>query len=307
MSTSLEAIRRANPLPDVAARLVRLRQSGNELIACCPFHADRTPSFTIYDSGRRYKCFGCGVGGDVLDFVQRAYGVAFTDAIQMLESGTTPPAARRKTPGFSVAERSGPDRTAEARAIWRAAGPVYGTLAEVYLGWRGIDPPYPSAVRFAVLPYGAGRAMPCLVCAVRDVGGQVTGIQRIWLADNGLGKAAVAKPKLSLGRVRGGAIRLGEPGGDGRVTVCEGPEDGLSLAAMLGGPVWVAAGATFLPAMLFPSEVRSVLIGADNDTAGRDAADKAARAFAVRGLAVRVLRPLPGCKDFNDELREGRA
>ena len=179
---------------------------------------------------------------------------------------------------------------AEALAIWQAAIPAAGTLAEAYLRWRAIDPPYPAALRFAGLPYGKGRERPCLVCAVRDPDGEVTGIQRIWLADDGRGKAAVPKSKLSLGRVRGGAIRLGDLDGLGSVTVCEGPEDGLSLAAMLGGPVWVAAGASFLPAMQFPPEVRSVLIGADNDPAGRDAADKAARAYAGSDGGYNVMR-----------------
>jgi len=71
---------------------------------------------------------------------------------------------------------------------------------------------------------------------------------------------------------------------------------------MLGGPVWVAAGASFLPAMKFPPEVRSIVIGADNDPAGRDAADMAARAFAERGLSVRIIRPFEWAKDFNLEL-----
>ena len=74
---------------------------------------------------------------------------------------------------------------------------------------------------------------------------------------------------------------------------------------MLGGPVWVAAGATFLPAMQFPESVTSVIIAADGDEAGKQASDKAARAFAMRGLTVRVIRPLHGLKDWNDELKGG--
>ena len=58
-----------------------------------------------------------------------------------------------------------------------------------------------------------------------------------------------------------------------------------------------------LPAMQFPPEVRSVVIGADNDDAGAMAADKAAKAFTSRGLSVRIIRPLSGFKDFNDELK----
>ncbi|QGN56140.1 hypothetical protein GKE62_17895 [Novosphingobium sp. Gsoil 351] len=72
---------------------------------------------------------------------------------------------------------------------------------------------------------------------------------------------------------------------------------------MVGGPVWVGAGATFLPAMQFPIGVRSVVIAADNDGAGERSAREAALAFAHRGLSVRIIRPLPAFKDFNDELR----
>lgn len=302
----LEAIRRARPLPDVAARLVPLRRRGQEWLGRCPFHADRSPSFTIWQGGQRFHCFGCGASGDVLDFVQRAWGLDLIAAARMLGADSLPgtlPARVRLNPETACEPA---DRADEARAIWQQAGPAAGTLAEAYLRWRGINPPYPAALRFLALPRGTGRPLPCLICAVRDLAGAVAGLQRIWLADDGRGKAAVARPKLSLGRLRGGAIRLGEPEG-GAITVCEGPEDGLSLAVMLGKPVWVAAGASFLPAMQFPPDVRSVLIAADNDPAGREAADRAARAYALRGLAVRILRPLEGCKDFNDELRGARA
>ena len=100
----------------------------------------------------------------------------------------------------------------------------------------------------------------------------------------------------------GGAIRLGDLDGSGTVLVSEGPEDGLTLFEALGQPVWVAAGASMLPAMQFPVEVRAVVIGADNDDAGDAASRKAAQAFAAHGLAVRIIRPLPGFKDFNAEL-----
>jgi len=304
----LDAIRRDNPLPEIAAKLVALRAAGSEYKACCPFHADRSPSFTLYRDGAgtwRFHCFGCGASGDVLDLVQRAYAVALPEAARMLGGGEVP--TNRLPAGRAAAERDDTrEKRAAALAIWRRTAPAAGTLAEVYVRFRGIAPPYPPALRFLRLPCGNLGPIPCLVCAVQNWAGGVIGIQRIWLADDGHGKAKVAKPKLSLGAIKGGAIRLGDLDGTGCLTVCEGPEDGLSLAEMLGGPVWVAAGASFLPAMQFPPEVRSIVIGADNDPAGREAADKAARAFAERGLPVRIIRPLDGFKDFNDELRGGR-
>ena len=301
----LAEIRRRHPLPEVARGIVQLRASGNEWVACCPFHADKTPSFTIYRSdggGWRAHCFGCGWHGDVLDLVQRAYGVALPEAARMLQSGD---GLQWLNDGGSDKSRLARPTDALALATWRRTVPSAETPAESYLRGRGLQPPYPPDLRFAVLACDDLGPTPCLVCAVRDVSGAVTGIQRIWLAPDGNGKAAVACPKRSLGRVKGGAIRLtfATDFDNGAVTVCEGPEDGLSLLHMLGGPVWVAAGAGFLPAMLFPPEVRQVVIGADNDPAGIAAARTAAHAFVSRGLSVRILSPAQGCKDFNDEIR----
>ena len=70
-----DTIRTEHPLPEVAGAVLKLQRAGNEWKACCPFHADRTPSFTIYSRGQRFCCFGCGAQGDVLDFIQRLHGV----------------------------------------------------------------------------------------------------------------------------------------------------------------------------------------------------------------------------------------
>jgi DNA primase len=299
----IAAIRHSTRLPEVVASVVPLKSIGREWKGCCPFHADRSPSFTIFNCGQRYYCFGCGVTGDVLDFVQRAYGVNLPEAARMLGADEVP---RIALPSVPPADDAAKASRARAVSIWEEAIPASGSLAESYLGVRGILPPFPPDIRFSRLPCGSRGQMPCLVAAVRDVAGDVIGIQRIFLRADGLGKADMDKPKLSLGSVKGGAIRLGQLDGTGMVTVCEGPEDGLSLLMMGAGPVWVAAGTTFLPHMQFPPEVRSVVIGADNDPAGAQAADNAAHAFAARGLTVRTIRPLDGFKDFNDELRGAR-
>jgi hypothetical protein len=66
---------------------VPLRQNGIEWLACCPFHDEATPSFTIYrgfDGIERFKCFGCDEGGDVIDFVERIKGVSTPEALRIL-------------------------------------------------------------------------------------------------------------------------------------------------------------------------------------------------------------------------------
>lgn len=297
----LAAIKLANPIAQVIGAAIPLRRAGREFVACCPFHPDRSPSFTVSPDKGFAHCFGCGWSGDQLDFLCHLHGTGLREAAAMLAGGQVPLA-----PVPSPRPAEGEDRSALARVIWERADNAAGSPAEAYLAFRGISPPIPPDIRFLRLPCGNLGNLPCLVAAIRNVAGEVTGIQRIWLASDGRGKAEVATPKKSLGNVKGGAIRLGDLDGSGVVTVCEGPEDGLSLLEMLGGPVWVAAGASFLPAMQFPPEVRSVVIGADNDPAGEAQAAEAARSFAARGLQVRIIRPLDCYKDFNDELREAR-
>jgi DNA primase len=295
----LDAIRSAHPLPSVVGAVVKLRRAGSEWKGCCPFHADRSPSFTIYRGGERFPCFGCGASGDVLDFIQQAHGVGLREAANMLGEDTLPRVQFHPLPSNGT---DASDRVDEARAIWRAAVPVEDTPAAEYLRWRGLTLEPPISLRYAELPYGRGRPLPCLVCCVSSAEGPMQGIQRIYLAPDGRGKADVGKPKLSLGRVAGGAIRLGPLDG-GELIVTEGPEDGLTLLQSLGRPVWVAAGASMLPAMRFPDQVCAVAVGGDNDSAGRAAADKAAEAFAFRGLKVRTFFP-DGAKDFNAMLTE---
>lgn len=292
----LQAIRIANPLPAVAATSLKLMPAGSEWKACCPFHAERSPSFTIFAGGDKFHCFGCGAGGDVLDFVQRLHGVSLRDAAQMLGSTNLTALQVHRAAPIDKA-----DRVDEAIRIWRNAAPVSGSLAETYLRARRLTLPVPASIRFARLTYGKrGSPHPCLIACVASIENKVVGIQRTFLNASGTGKAAVPKAKLSLGRVRGGAIRLAPAAAE--LIVCEGLEDGLTLMQELGRSVWVAAGASMLPGMEFPDGVRSIVIGADGDAAGEAAAQKAAEAFSARGLRVRILRPLDGAKDFNEEL-----
>lgn len=286
------------PLSSVAGSVLKLQRAGREWKACCPFHPDRTPSFTIYADDSRFMCFGCGAGGDVFDFVMRLHNVRLTDALEMLGSQHMPQVSHKRP--LPVPEHH---RSNEAAAIWQAAAAAQGTIAETYLRSRGITVGLPDSIRFAHLPLGGGPPIPALVAAVSTLEGQISGIQRTYLCANPVGKAQLpgGKAKYSLGRVLRGAIRLGVA--TRSMLVTEGLEDGLSLLQKLGRSVWVAAGAGMLPAMQLPDMVEAVVIGADNDSAGEIAANKAADAFAAKGKRVRIMRPDPAYKDFNDQLQ----
>jgi DNA primase len=299
---NIPAIRAAHPISSVIGASVKLNRAGGEWVGRCPFHADRTPSFTVNDAKGFAHCFGCGWHGDVLDFIQAIAKIGLREAVKRLEGGKLPAVQNFPPAVTSKAERN---TSAEAVEIWRNASPVKGTPAETYLRSRGLDCAIPDSIRFARLRYGRrGPEHPVLVSVIAAPDDTVGGIQRTYLNASGTGKAAVPKPKLSLGRVRGGAIRCAPAAGE--IILTEGLEDALSLQQELGQAAWATAGAGGLSSVQLPLGVRSVIIGADSDETGLREARKAASRFAAEGRRARLIMPLPGFKDFNDELRGAR-
>lgn len=53
---------------------------------CCPFHSEKTPSLKIYENGKGYYCFGCGAGGDVIDFVMRLFNQSYSKAVEQINN-----------------------------------------------------------------------------------------------------------------------------------------------------------------------------------------------------------------------------
>lgn len=295
------AIRAAASISVVARRYVKLVGAGREWKACCPFHEDRTPSFTINDEKGFYHCFGCGAHGDVLDLIQAFERVDLRRAAEI--AGAVDAAhARAQEPR----QTDDAQRIELARTVWNDTQPIGGTPGETYLRSRGIICAIPDTIRFARLPYGKrGPTHPCLVAALTDLSDRLTGIQRTFLNAAGTGKASVPKPKLSLGRIRGGAIRLAPVAAE--LVIAEGLEDALTLQQELGSAAWATAGAENLRSLELPLPVRSVIVGADSDVAGEQSAREAAQRFAREGRRARIIRPEPGFKDFNAELQGASA
>ncbi len=79
-----EEVRQAADIVEVVGEHVKLKRSGSGYIGLCPFHNEKSPSFHVNPRIGIYKCFGCGVGGDVFQFVMQMDGVGFTEAIRTL-------------------------------------------------------------------------------------------------------------------------------------------------------------------------------------------------------------------------------
>ena len=306
-----QKIRDSYRISDVAARHTKLTRSGREFKGLCPFHQERTPSFYVVDTKGFAQCFGCGWNGDIIRFVMDADGLSFPDACAAITSGDLPLVDQQALRKAREEDEATKLRAIErAGNIWRGATGLGGTLGEIYLRSRGIRI-LPPRFRFAMIPAWyddatgeCGPDRPAVVCLVTDAADRGIGIQRIFLAPDGRGKAPDMKvAKLSFGRPRGGAIRLGPAGGD-HVIVVEGPEDGATVSQMRADqPVFVTCGTGMMPLVEFPPEIRRVTIGADNGKAGMAAAQKARAAFIDRGLEVRTVYPDPAFSDWNDQLR----
>jgi DNA primase len=81
---SLERVKQAADIVEVVSAHTDLRRQGARYTGLCPFHDERTPSFSVEPTEKLYHCFGCGVGGDVIKFVEEREGVGFTEAVELL-------------------------------------------------------------------------------------------------------------------------------------------------------------------------------------------------------------------------------
>ncbi|HEY7457082.1 MAG TPA: DNA primase, partial [Solirubrobacterales bacterium] len=81
---SLERVKQAADIVEVISAHTDLRRQGSRWVGLCPFHEERTPSFSVDAAEKLYHCFGCGVGGDTIKFVEEKEGLGFAEAVELL-------------------------------------------------------------------------------------------------------------------------------------------------------------------------------------------------------------------------------
>ena len=91
-------VRDATDLAAVIGQYVTLKKRGKNLLGLCPFHTEKTPSFTVHPDRQFYHCFGCGRGGDVFTFLMEHEGWSFPEALKYLAEKAGIPLPRRRTP-----------------------------------------------------------------------------------------------------------------------------------------------------------------------------------------------------------------
>ncbi len=133
----LERIRASANIVDIVGGYVQLRRQGHNWVALCPFHREKTPSFNVSETRQLFKCFGCGVGGDVFSFIEQIERVGFSEAVKIvadragirLPAGGTQPAQAQLTVLRQIVE--------QAAAFFRSQLEA-SESAQSYLSQRGI-------------------------------------------------------------------------------------------------------------------------------------------------------------------------
>lgn len=310
---TIQRVRSQVSIVDVASRHVEWDKrksvpSRGDFWACCPFHDEKSPSFHVRESTGKFKCFGCGAGGDVIELLMHLERLTFPAAVRKLGGLEDKPQERRFAERQQVEEVPDESKRAAALAAWDASVPIIGTIGETYLRARGIGCDLSGAdLRFnAQAPEGyklkRGKH-PAMVAAIRTPAGEFIGAHLTYLLDDGSWKRP-SEPQFPdrrvLAKKEGGFIRLGPI--CERMVVGEGIESSFSAAEISGRSPLAAVTSENMAKLPIIDGVSDYLIAYDRDEKGQGL--KAGRQLGKRlfdaGLTARAYPPPRDCKDWND-------
>lgn len=319
---------------ELVSRYVPLKKKGNNFWACCPFHHEKTPSFSVSQDKQFFKCFGCGEGGNAIHFVMKIENLPYIDSVRKLADMAGMELPQEEDGGKSRMQRRrllDLNRDA-ARYFYETLAGQGGGEARAYLAKRGIADQ--TIIRFG-LGYAdqswdglihamrsrgyteqeleearlAGRSKRGnLYCFFRDrimfpiidVRGDVVAFGGRILHGDGDGRKYVNSPDTPVYNKSRNlyALNLAKKTKEPRFILCEGNVDVIALH-QAGFDSAVASCGTALTAeqaRLLAKYTNEVVICYDADAAGQKATEKAIDILKGNGLGVRVLR-LPPRRD----------
>ncbi len=337
---SVERVKAAMEILPLVEDVVRLRKSGSTYKGLCPFHQERTPSFTVSPARGTFKCFGCGEGGDAISFVEKTENVDFVGAIEVLarrfgvelsyEEASPEQERKRQRDGRL---RALLERAAEfyARVLWESEA---GAGARDYLASRGLGEEICREFRLGYAPGGARLASRALeegytqeellavglanrrgndyfqrriVFPLADARGRVRGFQARKLHDDDALQAKyVNSPEGELFRkgdlLYGLDLARQAIAREDRAVVVEGNTDVIALRQLGFAPVVASMGTALTEAQLreLTRLTKRLFLCFDADAAGQDATLRGMELAARDGFTVRVV-PLPPGTDPADD------
>ncbi len=338
----IEEIKYRNDIEEVIGAHVRLKRAGSNLIGLCPFHSEKTPSFTVFTGSRSFYCFGCGVGGDVISFVMRTENLEYVDALRLLADrvGITIPEEER--PGVYETgvkrdrvlemnrdaarfffERLKESKEAQAYLEKRALSTAlvrhfgigyapndFGALAS-FLSGKGYSREEMAAAFLCSISRKNGRSYDIfrnrLMFPIIDVRGDIVafGGRTIGNDPNEAKYINTSDTPAFIKRRNLFALNFAKSDCAEQMILCEGYMDVVSLhgAGFTGAVASCGTALTPEQARLMKRYTKSVVISYDADEAGQRAADKAFTLLGEAGLETRLLK-VEGAKDPDEYIKK---
>lgn len=338
----LEQLRANTDIESVISPYVNLRRRGKNLVGLCPFHNEKTPSFTVYPENGSFYCFGCGVGGDVITFVRRMENLDYMEAVKQLadragmalpEDGYDDTLAKKRTAVLAA-------NRAAAKFFHAQLYTVQGIQALDYFLDRGLAP---ETIRH----FGLGFAPNDWRALKRHLNEQ--GFDDILLESANLLRRSDKNGKVSYydnfrNRVmfpiidpRGNVIAFGgrvlddskpkyintsdtliykksngvfalnfaKNGNDGKLIIAEGYMDVIALhqAGFTNAVACLGTALTKEQANLLSRYADTIILSYDADEAGQKATARALGIFGTTGMEIKVLH-LEGGKDPDEIIKK---
>jgi len=337
----VERVRAASDIVEVISETVPLRRAGRNWTGLCPFHKEKTPSFSVNAERQFFHCFGCKMGGDVFRYVQETEKVGFVEAVELLSrrAGIAIPERRPGERGQRGALLETLEDAATAFEQW-LGDPTAGAAARAYLERRGILRDTAKAFRLGYSPAGWENLAERLRGRVTDEVLLAAGLVR--KREKGIGVYDYFRDRLMVpliangGAVMGfGARAMGDEqpkylnspetavyhkgsflfaldlarkhvAADGELIMVEGYFDAIALH-QAGLPNTVATSGTALTpdqARLAHRVTERVALVYDGDDAGREAMLRSLPVLLAEGLEVAVVG-LPDGDDPDTLIRRG--
>jgi DNA primase len=258
MSPSVAEAKAGVSIVAIINETLPLSRDGQIWRSRCPWHGERTASFTVFPepSPGHYHCFGCGAHGDVVDWLMKERRMAWGEAMSHMGATPTPSRSQIVTPPAAEPQAARSPTLAAARQVWAEAVRARGTIVEAYLGGRRLSLPDDAPIRFHPECQrgprdrtGCAILAPAMVCLMTDpVSGEPTGVHRTFLTGAGSKAPPITRDdrvlpsKSILGRW--GSIRVPPPNETrGALAISEGLENGMSAQVLLEwewSPIWAA-------------------------------------------------------------------
>ena len=323
---------------------VTLKRSGSNLTGLCPFHSEKSPSFTVFRNDGSFYCFGCGVGGNAITFIRKIENLDFTEAVSALarRAGITihiedrpnePKVDRkryyemnRKAARFfhKALYEPTPDAQAALSYFTEKRGLSSATIKHFGLGYAPNDYSFVDYMRKE--GYTEEELIKGFLCGKSEKGYLYPSFRNrvmfpiIDVSENVIAFGGrvmeKAEPKYKNSSdtpvfKKGSnlfALNFAHKSGKDEMILCEGYMDVIALHAAGYTNAVATLGTAIKPeqARLLSRYTKRVVLSYDSDEAGQKAADKALRLLEEVGLEVKVLK-IPGAKDPDEYIQKNGA